>query len=150
MTKPMRLATALITILLAGLVTVAADGATGTHHPAKQAAAKVESYVVMKDGENVRVAKKSELAAAKKKALDDYKAAQKSYQEARKGAGKSTSGKSADAAKAHDKPEKPVKRTVVDLAKKSFKTEEDAKAWLEEYQQKQDENKTGKKADASQ
>ncbi len=111
----------------------------------KTATPKVETYSVVQIGDEAKVVKKSELVGLRKTAAEDYKRAVKDYNTAKKEATKSKD-------KDKSAPEKPVKRKIVDLAKKTFKTEQEANTWLDNYLQepKKDDSKskTDKKAAA--
>ena len=142
-------ATTLIVGLAVSLLTAAGEGATRTKAAAsKTAAPKVETYAVVKDGETIQVVKKSELVGLKKKAAEDYKSAFKAYQEAKKASKNKDSAQNKDAAQGKELV-KPVKHNWTTL-KDSFKTEEDAKAWMDDLLQKREELKTSKKTDGSQ
>jgi hypothetical protein len=139
MRKTFVLATAIAGMFVACLMI-----ATGNAAPAKRAAApKTETYSVIQVGEDIKVIKKSDLAALKKSNAEDYKRAMKEYNDAKKEAAKSKD-------KAADKTaiEKPVKQKIVDLAKKSFKTDQEATTWMENHlDSKKDQPKTDKKTE---
>ena len=91
-------------------------------------------------GDDVQIIKKSDLAGLKKSTAEEDKKAKKDYDEAKKAA-KSKEEKA-------DLGKPPLKRKVIVL-KGSFKTEDDAKDWLEKHPQGQEgETKTGRKAAA--
>ncbi len=132
MRKPVVLVTVMAGILVACLMTTSGSAAPRTATP------KPETYSVIQIGDEMKVIKKSELAALKKSAAEDYKRAMKEYKETKKEAAKNKD-------KATDKPalEKPVQQKIV--IKKTFKTEQEANTWMENHLQSQkDEPKTGK------
>jgi hypothetical protein len=138
MRKSVVLVTAMAGVLVACLMTTFGSAAT------KRASAttKVETYSVVQDGDELKIIKKSELAKLKKDAAQKYKEELKQYNDAKKEAVKSKD-------KGADKPalEKPVKHTIV--AKKTFKTEQEAKTWMEnQLDSKKDDPKADKKADS--
>jgi len=113
----------------------------------KATTTKPETYAVVQIGDEAKVVKKSELVTLRKTATEDYKRAVKDY-----GTAKKEAAKSKDKDKDKTPLEKPVKRKIVDLAKKTFKTEQEAGTWLDNYLQdpKKDDakSKTDKKAAA--
>lgn len=139
MRKSIVFVTAMAGMFVACLMIASVSAAT--KRAAATATPKAETYSVVQIGDDIKVVKKSELAALKKSNTEEYKKAVKEYNAAKKEAAKS---------KDKDKPalEKPVKRKIVDLAKKTFKTEQDANTWMENnLQSKKDEPKTDKKTD---
>lgn len=111
----------------------------------RTAAPKAETYLVVQIGDDIpKIVKKSDLTKLSKDAAQKYKEEMKKYTEDRKAAAKSKD-KSTDKAS-----EKPVKSKVVNLAKKTFKTEDEAKAWLESHSDsKKDQPKTGNKVEST-
>jgi hypothetical protein len=131
-------------VLLVGLLTTASNSAAGAKRAEKQgekgAAAKTETYAVVRIGDDVQIVKKSDLTNLKKTTAEEDKKAKKDYDEAKKAA------KSKEEKANLGKP--PVKRKVIVL-KSSLKTEDDAKDWLDKNPQGQEgERKTGRKAAA--
>jgi len=147
MKKPARFVTVLAGAIVACMVMASASFAAPPRSAGKAATPKVETYSVVQIGDEAKVVKKSELASLRKTAAEDYKRAVKDYNTAKKEAAKSK-----DKDKDKSAPEKPVKRKIVDLAKKTFKTEQEAGTWLDNYLQepKKDDSKskTDKKAAA--
>ena len=132
MRKPVVLLTAMAGMLVACLMIKSGNAAPRTPVP------RAETYSVVQIGDEVKVVKKSELAALKKSAAEDYKRAMKEYKDAKKEAAKNKD-------KSTDKPalEKPIQQKIV--VKKTFKNEDEAKAWVETHLRSQkDEPKTGK------
>ncbi len=126
---------------MAGMFVVCLMNTSGSMAGTKRAATpKTETYAVVQIGEDVKVIRKSELATLKKSNAEEYKRAMKEYKDAKKEAAKSKD-------KATDKPalEKPVQRKIVDVAKKTFKTEQEANTWMENHlDSKKDQPKTDK------
>jgi hypothetical protein len=141
MKSPVCVAAIAMVALATSFWTVSGEAKTRTSGT-KPAAPKVEMFAVVKDGDSIKVVKKSELVTLKKKAADDYKSALKAYQEAKK-----KPSKDKDPADAKELV-KPVKHTWTTL-KDSFKTEDDAKAWKDDLLQKREELNASKKTDAS-
>ena len=140
MKKFAKLAIAAAVMLFVSLLTAAGNGAAGTRKSAeKGAAGKPETYAVIRIGDDVQIIKKSDLANLKKTTAEEDKKAKKDYDEAKKAA-KSKEEKA-------DLGKPPLKRKVI-LLKGAFKTEDDAKDWLEKNPQGQEGEKTGKKAAA--
>ena len=139
MWKPAVFVTAMAGLLVAGLMITPA-GAVGKRD--KSATPKAESYVVVQIGDEMSIVKKSDLAKMKKDAAQKYKDEVKQYNDAKKEAAKNKD-------KGTDKAalEKPVKPKIA--VKKTCKTEEEAKTWLENHQDAgKDQPKTSGKATA--
>jgi hypothetical protein len=124
MWKPAAFVTATASLLVACLMSTPAS-AVGKRD--KNATPKAETYSVVQVGDEMKVISKSALADLRKQLAKQYKDDMKQYKAAMKEAAK-TKDKGADKA-----PEKPVQTKIVNLAKKTFKTEQEAKTWLENH-----------------
>ena len=101
------------------------------------ATAKPETYVIVRIGDDdPKVITKSEYKTLPKTTREEYNKAKKEYEEAKKAADKNK--------EKLDMP-KPVLPKIHRLGPPSFKTEDDAKDWLDKHPQAQD---AGKKAPA--
>jgi hypothetical protein len=122
MKRPMKLFAAVAVVLLAGLWTATSDGAVPKR--TEKGAPKPELYTVIQVGDEAQVIKKSELTNLRKTIAEEDKQKKKDYDEAKKAAAKSK--------EKTDLGKPPLKRTVKVL-KDSFKTEEEAKDWMEKH-----------------
>ena len=138
MKSPVRLATAVAVMFLAGFWAVSSSGAVPKRTTDQTAKPKVETYSVVQIGEEVKVVKKSELTTLRKSIATEDKQAAKAYEEAKK-----ASGKDKDKDKNNSELVKPVKRKIKVL-KGSLKTEQEANDWMEKHLQQQE--KDGPKA----
>jgi hypothetical protein len=139
MNKSAKLAIGMTVLLVACLLTAASNGAGPTKRADKgdkATAGKAETYVVVQVGEEFRVVAKSDYKSLPKMIRDEDNKAKKEYDEAKKAAIKNK--------EKFDTP-KPLPRKIHKIGP-SFKTEDDAKAWLDKHQE--EEEKNGKKASA--
>lgn len=130
MSNSAKLAIAVAGMLTASLLTAAGHAATATakrsvKRAEKGAAAKNETYAVVQVGDQMRVIRKSGLAALKKSTAEEDKRRRKAYDEEKRTA------KGDDRA---DLGKPPVNRKVVVL-KQPFKTEQEARDWLRQQDQ---------------
>lgn len=128
-----KLGAGLLVLSLVGLWTTIGNGAgaskrAGAERAEKGPAGKAETYAVVKVGDEVQIVRKSELTSLKKSLAEEDKKARKEYDEQKKAA------KTKEDKAALGKP--PAKRVVKQL-KAGFKTEDDAKDWLDKNPQDQ-------------
>jgi hypothetical protein len=135
MKKPVLLLMLVLMAVVASLAASAGNGAEPRAAKAKAAAPKVESYVVVQIGDEVKVVTKSELKNLTKTVRDEDKKRKEDYEKDKKTAAKNK--------EKFDTP-KPSTRKVTKL--KEFKSEQEANDWLEKHPRgKEEEGKTAKK-----
>jgi hypothetical protein len=123
MYKPVLLAMAAATTV-AGLLIASSYGAEGGRRAEKAPTGKGEVYCVVQVGDEVSVIRKSELKNLQKSTKDEDKQRKKDYDQAKKEA--KTAKEKADLGKP------PVPRTPK-LLKGSFKSEDEAKDWMDKH-----------------
>jgi hypothetical protein len=130
MSKFMKSVLTMAVAIVVGLAATVGNGAAKRTEkaPAKAAASKAESFVVVQIGDQMQVVKKSELTSLRKSTAEEDKKAKKDYDEAKK-----TAAKNKDKA---DLGKPPAHRKVI--VKKSFKSEQEANDWLDQNQNKEE------------